>query len=114
MTEEQLARAKLVHDLRRMIDPEWTQSQYQDMPLPAPNYFWLHFTDLPYDRPDLCERLIEQGFIEPAPSVKYQPRGDYMDHFPPFCYRLTAKGRHVLDQPHDYVYAPGGENRESI
>jgi hypothetical protein len=106
MNPEQWARVKFVHDLRVTVSPDWMQGQYRDLPvLPMPDHFWLHSTDLPIDDTRFWERVIAEGLIEEAPEIRYQPRGDWMDHFPPRCYRLTAKGRHVLDNPHEYVYA---------
>lgn len=61
---------------------------------------WLHFTDW-YGGYDL-DTLIEERLIEPA-DLRYQPRGDWQDRFPPYSYRLTEKGAAVLRNPGLYI-----------
>lgn len=108
MNPEQFARVQVVHELRKIISPDWMQMQYRDMPLPTPDHFWLHQTDMPLSaRGELFSIWTGDKLIEFVPEIQYQRRGDWMDHFPPVCYRLTAKGRHVLDNPQEYVYAAG-------
>jgi len=105
---EQFARAKFVHDLRVTVSPDWMQGQYHDLPtLPSPDHFWLHSTDLPLEDTGFWKRLLSEQLIEFVPEIQYQKRGDWMDSFPPSVYRLTAKGRCVLDNPSEYVYAVG-------
>ena len=111
MTEEQYARAQLIHDLKRLVDPDWMQMQYHDLPkLPTFDYFYVHFTDMPTQgRDQFWSTLLSDGLIEFETTIKYQKRGDWMDHFPPSIYRLTAKGRHMVDNPGDYVFAVEGK-----
>lgn len=109
MTEEQYKRAEIIHELRRTMSPEWMQMQYRDLPaLPTSDHFWMHFTDIPM-RKDinfydvwLKERLIERDL-----KIEYQPRGDWMDHFPPRVYKLTIYGKRALEESGEYVFAEG-------
>lgn len=64
---------------------------------------WIHFTD--YSGTYDLRRLLDNEIIEFHPSLKYQPDNSWRDHFPPTAYRLTAKGRNIINFQSRWVFS---------